>query len=462
MDSNARKYSLTNSNKSGLNAINNKSKEACYKNQCKARKSKSSREANDMYDEKPLAGNMAIHVNSVNTNFPTTLVQPSNQYLNTLVVNCPNTFQQNYGNYVLYPVPNFVSVAPLSTPYAYQYPTLYMHNVAADKSFLLPQSPFNSYNNFKSFQAPYYSYEKVKSYNPYPKCLLETECESSNNYEPSKIKISESSTSEKKLTEFYLTLSQFYSCKDPVSYINSLKGSRHVQKLLQKNEAEAFTLYEYLEKFKNEIIFNVYGNYVMKRIFSLLKASQRKIVWKRLEKDLKSYGQHVHASHSIIMLISKSDNDIEVNEIEDMLIPIFDDLINSEQAIGILSELISKLNFKGINVKIVNKVYQSISEILHNKAAVVLCKKLITCLGEEGNNQLYLDNLIKAIIPRFLSMKYTEELNSLLIQILEEWSIEKCQELTRIIDSNFTCLAKASCSSPVIIQYLTKLDLNVS
>lgn len=449
-----------------------------------SRKDKQSKNTHSLRSEetkiskfKPYGGNID---NSYNKNIQTVGIsrtnykvlnnQPNVQYNQYRIIDTqndwPGSSQQNYNNFVFYSVPSYVSVIPSTPQILNPYSPAFLTNTVGTPYYIATQIPTYSYNS----AIPHLGYEKVKTHNTFQNELRGLHqakfFESSHQSDKPKEIIKPSNTNfvsqgDKKLSEFYSTITQFYSCKDPINYINSLKGSRHVQKLLQKNEAEAFILYEFIKGFKNEVIYNVYGNYVIKKIFSLLKVNQRKEVWKQLEKDLISYSQNIHASHSMIMLISKSESEPETEEIERAMINVFSDLVSSEPGTNILAELVSKLNFTKKNVRLVNYICDSIGEVLQSKSAVVLCKKLITRLGEEGNNRLYSDCLLKALILHFLKMSFADGLNDLLFQVLDDWSLEQCLELTRIFDSKFSLLAKASISSPMIIKYLSILELKV-
>lgn len=393
------------------------------------------------------------------------LSSPFIQY-NNYPVNWPGSSQQNYNSIIVnYSVPTYAGISP-STLYLNPYPTQFLVKTVETAPYVT-QLPYNS-NNFITGQSPYFSYEKTNlSYNSYLRGLHEAKYVDSNHNDISnrfKESVSESSafSKVKKLIDYYSSLTQFFSCKDPINYINSLKGSRHLQKLIQKNETEAYTLYEYIANFINEVIFNVYGNYVVKKVFSLLKANQRARVWGNLEKNISSFCVAIHSHHSIIMLISKSETDVETDKIEGVLIPFFSELIINEQGISVLAELVSKLDFRKKTVRIVNYICDSIIEILQNKAAVALCKKLITRLDDEGNNQLHLNCLIKAIIPHLLKLNLAEGLNDLLFQILDNWNLARCPDLTKALDSNFILLAIAPSSSPIILKYLSVLELKVS
>lgn len=245
------------------------------------------------------------------------------------------------------------------------------------------------------------------------------------------------------------------NCNEQANYINSLKGSRLIQKLLDKDENKAFILFKSLESNLGLILLNVYGNYVCKKIFSLLNKSQRQVVWDSICKDLRIFAENQHANHSIQMLIAQSESDLEFDMIQLKLSHMFDYLAVDDHGIGILIALISKVNFQRKGVSIVKYIIDNLSDLAHNKNSVLLCKALVTKASKFNSSikETFLSR-IKFHTPTFLL-----EVNSstLLIHMLQDWGLETCNSIVSMISSNFIIYSSHPTSFDVILKFLDVL-----
>lgn len=268
-------------------------------------------------------------------------------------------------------------------------------------------------------------------------------------------------TNEQNIT--YENVEEFInSCKNIVSYVDTLKGSRHIQKLLVKEEDKAFTVYLFIKKDLDYLLTNVYGNYVCKKIFSLLKKKQRQIVWEYLMQDIRKYCEHQHANHCIQMLITQSECDSEKEAIEKRLSHLYKYLSSNEHGINVLFAIIAIVNYENKDVLIIKFIIDNLLDLARDSNANILCSAIVTKLSSENCAKLHKQNFLKKLKPLFYDLVVNEYSSSLIVQILEEWGLEDCEFFINILFQNFINYALNPFSSLVIQKIILMLEICVS
>lgn len=252
------------------------------------------------------------------------------------------------------------------------------------------------------------------------------------------------------------------NCKYPIEFINNLKGSRHIQKLLEENEEKAFSLFRFLQQVFDKLLLNVYGNYVCKKIFSLIKAKQRLFVWDFLTDNLQKYSENQHSTFCIQMLITQSESDSEKSMVEHKIAPYFQKLVLSEHGVSVMLALLSVSDFKVKSKILLKFLLCNFPSLCVSSNSALLCKALVSkCVNSDPNNLLK-RILIRKILPSFNSLILNEISNVLLVQMLEDWGINECDPIIQIIYQNFVTFSLNPTSCPVILKLLEILEYYVS
>lgn len=249
------------------------------------------------------------------------------------------------------------------------------------------------------------------------------------------------------------------NCKCPINFINSLKGSRHIQKLILENEDKAKILCQYVQPIFGHLLINVYGNYVCKKIFSLIKENQRQNVWNYLTDNLLEYSENQHANFCVQMLITRSDSDIEKNMIEQKLAPYFHRLASSEHGVNVMLALLSILSFQ-TKPAILEFLIGNFPELCLSSYSSLLCRALISkSMNIEFKSRTI---ILRSILPDIHSLILNEFSSLLLIQMLEVWGLSQCAPIIQHLFTNFIIYSLNPISCPLIMKLLELLEIDVS
>lgn len=330
---------------------------------------------------------------------------------------------------------------------------------------------FNEFAITNHFNQPVSTTNQTKisglSFNPYylkessKVSLNQTSKEIKKDHVCHAIKISKAS---EMIIPIYERIDDFISnCKIPIEYSNTLKGSRHIQKLLTKEENKSYSFYLFIYPFIDILLTDVYGNYVCKKVFSLLKQNQRVIAWNNMSKDIKKYSEDQHANHSVQMLIAQSESDYEKDIIENSLFPYFGNLVFNENGINVLIAHLTMTSLKSKDSSLLRFIYKNLCDLARDETAVLLCNALIMKLAADQNDmRAHKYKILKILRPQYHDLIIHEVSSVMILKILEEWGLDFCVCLTSFICSNFMIYCTHPNSSSTMLRILEMLDINVS
>lgn len=402
-------------------------------------------------------------------NHNTKSAHPSTLSSSMNYANCQNhmTSPHFYSNNNYYSIPCFTNIPPnYGSAYGHSIPIFYPPPIVIkplQPNFLKINQYFNNAylpNYYIPVQRPITSYVSKET-------ALEMQCSPHliPNSKESSSTFSQSAKTNKATETIvaYENVDEFIeNCKDIVDYANTLKGSRHLQKLLAKEESKAFPLFLFIVQNLHQLLTNVYGNYVCKKIFSLLKQSQRQVAWEYLQQDIKFYSENQHANHSVQMLITQSESDSEKQAIELKLSYFYKYIAFNEHGINVLFAILAIVNYQSKEVLIIKFINDFLLDLTRDANAITLCSAIITRLASENCLKLHKQNFLKKLKPIIHDLIMNETSSSLLLQLLEEWGLADCDSVINTLSNNFTYYAKHSSSSLIMVKFLELLESFVS
>lgn len=384
--------------------------------------------------------------------------------MNSFQLPNPQVYYQNPGN-----VSNIATInirTPFNSPYYLQSPINQPHvyqGYAVPNHYQQPQVISIPIQQVSLMSLnPYYSMESQTCH----KCHKvsgpsTTSKEIVNDSTHEAIKVSKAS---ELIIQIFEGIDDFMSrCESPLDYAITLKGSRQIQKLLTKEEDKAYSFYLFIYPYMNVLLTDVYGNYICKKVYSLLKQNQRMIAWSNISKDIKSYSEDQHANHSIQMLIAQSESDSEKEVIGNYLSPYYMYLAFHEHGINVLLAHLNMINLKDKDARITKFICDNILELCRGGTSILLCNALISKFAVEENDlRLHKHRILKLLKSRCHDLIRDEVSSNMIIKILEEWGLDFCKCLTSTIASNFMAYSFHHSSCTALLRYLELLNINVS
>lgn len=241
---------------------------------------------------------------------------------------------------------------------------------------------------------------------------------------------------------------------DLSSFVKTQKGSRILQKILDKIAPEKLDIV--LEKLKGDFPFlmtDTYGNYLCQKVIQCCSAEQRIYILKNIVKDFTDIACNASGTHSLQSII---------------------EIINLKEEEELIKECVRE-----------HVIYLSL-----NGNGTHVIQKIVSCLNEEDRqdiNKLILNNFQKlvfdsngiCVIKKFINGNENFEIRRMVIEklkqnaleivqnpfgnyiiqhVFDEWGVEACKEILKVIINNVLSLSMQKFSSNVVEKCLDIAD----
>lgn len=220
------------------------------------------------------------------------------------------------------------------------------------------------------------------------------------------------------------------SNKDIPSYINSQKGSKKLQKILEEDKDDpSFVdkLFDVILTSLGKISNHNFGNYLCQSLLNKIGKERRIQAWKfYLKRNFPDYALHQFGNHSIQALVKCASSEEEQSFVVSVLKKYFNILIYDKNGCFILQKVLKYYKFN--KTEILEKfILKNIYNLSQDKHASNIVKLYITRLTDEFSlNQQKLVEIISFRINDFLNDNIAI---SILIKIVDNWKVERWSRL---------------------------------
>lgn len=277
---------------------------------------------------------------------------------------------------------------------------------------------------------------------------------SSNQYSSRSDQVSEISKGSANISSDF----DYFLNKCNITYINSQKGSKKIQKAMDNivKKEEIDILYDHSI---NELVYFVnhkYGNYYSQKLLQKLDFAKRTKVWEILtEKNILLYALNEFGNHSIQILISSTESETEEDTIMAYFKNYYSSLSYNKYGSFILQRILKTFSQKWKS-EILSFIGENFNSLLFHVNGVCLIKKFISYGDFDSNEKknAFMSNFKYLLYP-LITDKYA---NYFCLFILEEWGLSTCKDIVVLLKNNIIDFMENKNSIDVILKYLSLND----
>lgn len=244
--------------------------------------------------------------------------------------------------------------------------------------------------------------------------------------------------------------------KDNISeYINSLKGSKKVQKIiapLEDQHPDILLLFESIFPSLGKITNHNFGNYLCKLLLKKVGFNERQQAWKFYKRrNLLDYALHQFGTHSIQSLIQSASSLKEEIFVIGQLEDYFDILAFHHNGAHILVNILASYDEKSV-VNLISYLNNNFAQLSNHCIGSTLAKKLINIMATYKPNVKsdFLKQFYKQI-PALFNDKYG---CSVIIDIIDSWGRPGSSIIVETLEPNLSYYIKGKYSINVLLKCL--------
>ena len=216
----------------------------------------------------------------------------------------------------------------------------------------------------------------------------------------------------------------FLSKKNIAIYINSQKGSKKMQKLLnnyKKGDSQIDELFIKIYPSLGKISNHNFGNYFCQMLIKKLNLEQRKLAWIFYTKrNLPDYALHEFGNHSIQSLVEAAEDSNEQNYIVKTIEKYYNIFAYNKQGKYIMQKIVQIYSSKESRISITNFVINNIYNLSSNLNSHILIKSYISSI--ELDNEVHKRLFMSMLNYQIKSMLLDNNCILILTYIIDLWN----------------------------------------
>jgi pumilio RNA-binding family len=241
---------------------------------------------------------------------------------------------------------------------------------------------------------------------------------------------------------------------DLSSFVRTQKGSRTLQKILDKIPPEKLDIV--LEKLKGDFPFlmtDTYGNYLCQKVIQCCSAEQRIYILKNIVKDFTDIACNpsgTHSLQSIIEIINLKEEEELIKEcVREQVIY----LSLNGNGTHVIQKIVSCLN-ENDRQEINYLILQNFQKLVFDSNGICVIKKFIN-----GNENLEIRrSVVEKLKQNALEIVQNPFGNYIVQHVFDEWGVEACKEILKVVVNNVLSLSMQKFSSNVVEKCLDIAD----
>ena len=247
----------------------------------------------------------------------------------------------------------------------------------------------------------------------------------------------------------------YFLNKCNITYINSQKGSKKIQKAMDNivKREEIDILYDHSISELICFVNHKYGNYYSQKLLQKLDFEKRTKVWEILtEKNILLYALNEFGNHSIQILISSTESETEQDTIMSYFKNYYSSLSYNKYGSFILQRILKTFSQKWKD-EILSFIEDNFNSLLFHVNGVCVIKKFISYGDFDSNEKksAFMSNFRYLPNP-LITDKYA---NYFCLFILEEWGLSICKDIVALLKNNIIDFMENKNSTDVILKYLS-------
>lgn len=216
-------------------------------------------------------------------------------------------------------------------------------------------------------------------------------------------------------------------CQNLAKYINSVRGSKALKKLIILDSKENISLlFKQIKPQFNTIVTNCFGNYFCQELFKLLNRQQRSELWQAFNLKLKFYICNEFSNYCIQTLLELTTDIDEQLYIIKLIFPTLSLLVFESYSNRILLKIMNF--FENSSLQHMSEfLIQNLSSLSLDAQGVCIINKYIFRLGSmTKDDRLRLVLNLRVILPNIINHVFA---HYALLTILEEWNADDAKFL---------------------------------
>lgn len=244
--------------------------------------------------------------------------------------------------------------------------------------------------------------------------------------------------------------------KDNISeYINSLKGSKKVQKIispLEDQHPQILLLFEHILPSLGKITNHNFGNYLCKLLLKKVGFNERQQAWKFYKRrNLLDYALHQFGNHSIQSLINSATSLKEEMYVIDQLEEYFDILAFHHNGVHILESILSNYDERSIEV-LISYLKQNFLKLSSHLIGSALAKNLARILASNKPNVK--SDFLKLVYNQLSALLNNRYGYSVIIELIDSWGTQGSSLIAEVLAQRIICYLRGKYSQHVIFKCL--------
>jgi hypothetical protein len=264
------------------------------------------------------------------------------------------------------------------------------------------------------------------------------------------------SISEKKAKDDTKNLVDFLNGlqEDLIDYVRTHKGSRSLQKFLNKITTENLEII--LSKLDNkisELMVDVYGNYLLQKLVVSCSPNQRIFILKNISPDFYFIACHNCGTHALQALIDVVNSPEEIDLIREAMKDYIYDLSIDNNGTHVIQKIFTKFD-EDMRKHINYIILENLANLCNDANGISVIKKFVN-----GNKSEEIrDSIVDNIANHGVMIMQNAYGNYIIQHIFDAWGAEICRKVLKIVEDNITTLSTQKFSSNVVEKFLDVID----